>query len=96
MIAVSEIAMSRLRPPLVPLATAAALFAGLLAALGGAPALAQQPGPGAQKAMFATKAEAEAAAKHFNCTGAHKMGNQWMPCAAHGETKGGSSGHGSH
>lgn len=91
MIAVSEIAVSRLRPPLVPLAAA-----GLLAALGGAPALAQQPGHGAQKAVFATKAEAEAAAKHFNCTGAHKMGNQWMPCATHGETKGGTSGHGSH
>ncbi|MEA5389922.1 hypothetical protein VB738_01485 [Cyanobium gracile UHCC 0139] len=67
-----------------------------MAALGGAPALAQQPGQGAQKAVFATKAEAEAAAKHFNCTGAHKMGNQWMPCSSHGETKGGSSGHGSH
>ncbi len=83
--------MSRRRAPLVPLAAA-----GLLAALGGAPALAQQPGHGAQKAVFATKAEAEAAAKHFNCTGAHKMGNQWMPCATHGETKGGTSGHGSH
>lgn len=83
--------MSRLRPPLVHLAAA-----GLLAALGSAPALAQQPGPGAQKAVFATKAEAEAAAKHFNCTGAHQHGNQWMPCSSHGETKGGSSGHGSH
>ena len=92
MIAVSEIPVLRLRPPLVPLAAAA----GLMAALVGAPALAQQPGPGAQKAMFATKAEAEAAAKHFNCTGAHQHGNQWMPCASHGETKGGSSGHGSH
>jgi hypothetical protein len=46
--------------------------------------------------MFATKAEAEAAAKHFNCKGAHQMGNMWMPCATHGETKGGSSSHGSH
>ncbi|MBW4529678.1 MAG: DUF3721 domain-containing protein [Aphanothece saxicola GSE-SYN-MK-01-06B] len=83
--------MSRLRPPLASL-----VAAGLLAAFGGGPALAQQPGPGAQKAVFATKAEAEAAAKHFHCTGAHKMGNQWMPCATHGETKGGPSGHGSH
>ncbi len=91
MTVVSEIAVSRLRPPLVPLAAA-----GLMAALGGAPALAQQPGPGAKQAMFATKAEAEAAAKHFNCTGAHQHGNQWMPCSSHGETKGGSSGHGSH
>jgi hypothetical protein len=36
--------------------------------------------------MYATKAEAEEAAKkHFNCTGAHAMGNQWMPCATHGQ-----------
>ena len=84
--------MSRLRPPLAPLVTAA----GLLAALGAAPALAQQTGQGPQKAVFATKAEAEAAAKHFNCKGAHQMGSMWMPCATHGETKGGSSSHGSH
>lgn len=37
-------------------------------------------------AMYATKAEAEAAAKkHFNCTGAHPMGRQWMPCSSHGQ-----------
>jgi hypothetical protein len=92
MIVVSGIPVSRLRPPLAPLAAAA----GLLAALGGAPALAQQTGQGPQKAVFATKAEAEAAAKHFNCKGAHQMGSMWMPCATHGETKSGSSGHGSH
>ena len=34
-------------------------------------------------ALFDTKAEAEAAAKNFNCTGAHKMGDQWMPCKSH-------------
>ena len=34
-------------------------------------------------ALFKTKAEAEAAAKNFNCTGAHKMGEQWMPCKSH-------------
>ena len=34
-------------------------------------------------ALFETKAEAEKAAKNFNCTGAHKMGNQWMPCESH-------------
>ncbi|MBD1192655.1 hypothetical protein [Vulcanococcus sp. Clear-D1] len=39
--------------------------------------------------MYATKAEAEAAAKkHFNCTGAHQMGHQWMPCATHGQSNG--------
>jgi hypothetical protein len=88
----SSITVLPCRPLLAPLATAA----GLLAALGGAPALAQPTGQGPQKAMFATKAEAEAAAKHFNCKGAHQMGNMWMPCATHGETKGGSSSHGSH
>ncbi len=36
------------------------------------------------KSIFSTKAEAEAAAPGFNCSGAHKMGNQWMPCSSHG------------
>jgi hypothetical protein len=45
--------------------------------------------------MYSTKAEAEAAAKkHFNCTGAHPMGQQWMPCAQHGKASG--SAHNSH
>jgi hypothetical protein len=40
-------------------------------------------------ALYATKAEAEAAAKqHFNCTGAHQMGTQWMPCDKHGQNSG--------
>jgi hypothetical protein len=44
-----------------------------------------QAAPAAVPAVYATQAEAEKAAKlHFNCSGAHKMGNQWMPCAAHG------------
>ena len=34
-------------------------------------------------ALFETKAEAETAAKNFNCTGAHKMGDKWMPCKSH-------------
>tara|TARA_Y100001968_G_scaffold144045_1_gene131553 strand:- start:893 stop:1105 length:213 start_codon:yes stop_codon:yes gene_type:complete len=33
--------------------------------------------------LFETKAEAETAAKDFNCSGAHKMGNKWMPCKSH-------------
>ena len=37
-----------------------------------------------KKTMFSTQAEAEAAAPGFNCEGAHKMGDQWMPCDAHG------------
>ena len=34
-------------------------------------------------ALFDTKVEAEKAANNFNCTGAHKMGNKWMPCKSH-------------
>mgnify|MGYP005751423211 CR=1 FL=1 len=40
--------------------------------------------PQGLKAVFSTQAEAEAAAPGFNCTGAHKMGNRWMPCSSHG------------
>jgi hypothetical protein len=48
-----------------------------------------QANSGTVPGMYATKAEAEAAAKtHFNCTGAHQMGNQWMPCRTHGQTSG--------
>lgn len=48
-----------------------------------------QANSGGAPAMYATKAEAEAAAKqHFNCTGAHQMGNKWMPCATHGQSSG--------
>ncbi len=36
-------------------------------------------------ALFETKLEAEKAAKNFNCTGAHKMGNKWMPCKSHAD-----------
>jgi len=48
----------------------------LLPLLGGS-ALAN---PTAVPATYATKAEAEAAASKLGCTGAHPMGNQWMPC----------------
>jgi hypothetical protein len=87
---VSEWAVTRRRP----LLRALAVVAGLCTAAG--PALAQHAGHGAQQAVFATKAEAEAAAKHFHCKGAHKMGNQWMPCASHGEGTGGASSPSSH
>jgi len=36
-------------------------------------------------ALFETKIEAEKAAKNFNCTGAHKMGDKWMPCKSHAD-----------
>ena len=38
-------------------------------------------------ALFETKAEAEEVAKDFNCTGAHKMGDKWMPCQSHADHK---------
>jgi hypothetical protein len=64
--------------------TAAALGANLLLCAAGlaAPAI----GTGGVPALYPTQEEAEKAAKlHFNCTGAHKMGSQWMPCAKHGD-----------
>jgi hypothetical protein len=68
-----------------------AVAAAVAATVCGAPAVLAAPDPaahGGTKATFATKAEAEAAAKHFHCTGAHKMGDQWMPCASHGDATG--------
>jgi hypothetical protein len=57
-----------------------------LAALSALLGTAAQANTAGVPAMYATKAEAEAAAKqHFNCSGAHPMGNQWMPCASHGQ-----------
>ena len=72
-----------------------ALAAALGACLGAAPSALAAPDPSGQggtKAMFATKAEAEAAAKQFHCQGAHKMGTLWMPCASHADTTGSHSG----
>ena len=68
-----------------------ALAAAVGSSLCGVPAVLAAPDSAAQggtKAMFATKAEAEAAAKQFNCKGAHKMGEMWMPCASHGDATG--------
>ena len=39
-------------------------------------------------ALFNTRAEAEKAAKNFNCIGAHKMGDKWMPCKSHNDHQG--------
>ncbi|MFM7464225.1 MAG: hypothetical protein ACKO28_01910 [Cyanobium sp.] len=48
--------------------------------------LAQKAASGtAVPATYATKAEAEKAAKLFHCTGAHQMGDKWMPCERHGD-----------
>ena len=33
--------------------------------------------------QYETKEEAEKAASPFNCEGAHKMGDYWMPCEVH-------------
>ena len=38
-----------------------------------------------KQAMFKTKAEAEAAAPGFGCTGAHQMGGMWMVCSKHSD-----------
>ena len=35
------------------------------------------------RSLFDTRREAEKAAKEFDCTGAHKMGDKWMPCQSH-------------
>jgi len=58
-------------------------------------ACAGQTGTKGQPGLYATKAEAEAAAKQLDCTGAHAMGNQWMPCSSHPTTPshGGHQGH---
>ena len=50
-------------------------------------------------ALFSTKEAAEKAAQTFNCTGAHKMGEKWMPCEKHVDNDGNHQklgGHGSH
>jgi hypothetical protein len=57
----------------------AVLLVGLPAA-----ACAQHSSSKGVPALYATKAEAEKAAKLFHCTGAHQMGDKWMPCANHG------------
>ncbi len=33
--------------------------------------------------IFNTREEAEKAASKYDCIGAHKMGNKWMPCKMH-------------
>ncbi len=38
-------------------------------------------------ALFETKREAIKAAKDYGCSGAHRMGDQWMPCKKHGDHK---------
>ena len=38
-------------------------------------------------ALFDTKLEAERAAENFNCSGAHQMGDKWMPCKKHRDEK---------
>jgi hypothetical protein len=71
---------------------AAAIGANLLVSAAGLSAPAA--GSGGVPALYPTQAEAEKAARlHFNCTGAHKMGNQWMPCAKHGDGHGSGTSH---
>tara|TARA_B100000700_G_C15062280_1_gene866692 strand:- start:1957 stop:2193 length:237 start_codon:yes stop_codon:yes gene_type:complete len=42
-----------------------------------------KPSNDSQPALFDSKAAAEEAADDFNCTGAHQMGDKWMPCNTH-------------
>jgi hypothetical protein len=77
------ITMNRLTRLLSLAATVGALYAAPAAM-----AAQDQDHQGGSKAMFATKAEAEASAKQFHCQGAHKMGNHWMPCSNHGAATG--------
>lgn len=50
-----------------------------------------KPAASGVRALYPTQSEAEAAAVHFGCEGAHQMGEQWMPCSAHNH--GGHAGH---
>jgi len=75
-----------------PARVAAAIGANLLLSAAGLAAPAA--GSGGVPALYPTQAEAEKAAKlHFNCTGAHKMGTQWMPCGMHGDGQGSGPSH---
>ena len=74
------------------LRASAALGANLLLSAAGLAAPAA--GTAGVPALYPTQAEAEKAAKlHFNCTGTHKMGDQWMPCAKHGDAHGSGTSH---
>lgn len=83
--------MSILRSPWAARA-AAAIGANLLLS---APGLAAPAGAsGGVPALYPTQVEAEKAARlHFHCTGAHRMGEQWMPCARHGDADGSGTSH---
>lgn len=74
--------MANLAPPMKRL-----LLLALASACLPSVACAQTAHSGAVPAMYATKAEAEKAAPKFNCTGAHQMGDKWMPCDKHGDAK---------
>jgi len=75
-----------------PTRVAVAIGANLLFSAAGLAAPAA--GSGGVPALYPTQAEAEKAAKlHFNCTGAHKMGDQWMPCAKHADSHGSAPSH---
>jgi hypothetical protein len=93
----SRPACARTRPVSIlssawPARAAAAIGAQLLFSSAGLAAPAA--GSGGVPAIYATQADAERAAKlHFNCTGAHKMGDRWMPCAQHGGAQGSSHSH---
>jgi len=55
----------------------------LLLATASWPAVAQTKRQPPVPALYASRAEAERAAHLFGCSGAHPMGEAWMPCAKH-------------
>ena len=66
-----------------------AVLSALITLVAGA-ALAGDSSTKPKQAMFKTRAEAEAAAPGFGCSGAHQMGEMWMVCDNHGSVEGSS------
>ena len=87
---VRQVPCARPRPmPLLhrPWAARVAAVIGANLLLSATAVAAPAAGSGGVPALYPTQAEAEKAARlHFNCTGAHKMGDKWMPCAKHADS----------
>ncbi|MEB3320757.1 MAG: hypothetical protein VKI63_07455 [Cyanobium sp.] len=72
-----------------PLGLLAAAVVALPAASQTSPAGGSKPIP----AAYPTREAAEKAARlHFHCTGAHRMGDVWMPCGSHNHGSGSAAG----
>ncbi len=77
-------------PVCAPQAALVSFLFGLMSWMGPSQAQSQPQAKGSNHggipALYPTKAEAEKAASRFGCSGAHRMGDRWMPCASHGAT----------